>query len=206
MENKTIRWAQKLAALAQSGLTYSENPYEIERYQQIRQIAAEMMANKTGTDKQKITKLFTEQNGYATPKIDVRAAVFKDKKVLLVKERADGKWTLPGGYADVDDSPSNAVERETKEESGFDVKTIKLAALYDRNKHPHKPAFAFHLWKAFFICKITAGKPTPSYETPEVDFFSLNQLPLLSASRVLPRQIERMYQHHLDVSIPTDFD
>ncbi len=206
MEKLNIRWAQKLAALAQSGLTYSQNPYEIERYQQIRQIAAEIMAKSADKDTTRIIKLLSEQKGYATPKIDVRAAVFKNEKVLLVKERVDGKWTLPGGYADVDDSPSRAVERETKEESGLEVKTKKLAALYDRNKHPHTPALTFHLWKVFFICQIIGGKIKTSYETTEVDFFSLNQLPILSRSRILPEQIHRMYQHHIDNSIPADFD
>ncbi len=206
MEPKWLDWARRLAAISQSGLTYSDNHYEIERYQTIRDIAAEMMADGGRLEKVRFAELFSRQAGYATPKVDVRGAAFRDDTILLVKESVDGLWTLPGGFADVGDSPAEAVERETLEESGFKVRTTKLCALYDRNKHPHKPSFPFHLYKLFFLCEITGGEPQTSHETDAVEFFPENELPPLSQGRVLPQQIKRMFQHYRDPSLPTDFD
>ncbi len=206
MEPKWLDWARRLAAISQSGLTYSDNHYEIERYEAIRDIAAEMMADGGRLEKVRLVELFSREAGYATPKVDVRGAAFRDDKILLVKESVDGLWTLPGGWADVGDSPSEAVERELLEESGFEVRTTKLCAVYDRNKHPHKPSFPFHLYKMFFLCEITGGEPTTSPETDAVEFFAENQIPPLSQGRVLPQQIKRMFQYYRDPSLPTDFD
>ena len=206
MEPKWLDWARRLAAISQSGLTYSDNHYEIERYQTIRDIAAEMMAAGGDLEKAEFAELFSRQAGYATPKVDVRGAAFRDDTILLVKESVDALWTLPGGFADVGDSPAEAVERETLEESGFKVRTTKLCAVYDRNKHPHKPSFPFHLYKMFFLCEITGGEPQTSHETLAVEFFAENQIPPLSQGRVLPQQIKRMFQHYRNPSIPTDFD
>lgn len=131
---KWLKWAKDLQAISQDGLTYSENKFEIERYKQIRGIAAEMMAEYSETEFEKILGLFAEQAGYATPKIDVRGVVFKDDKVLLVKEKSDGGWTLPGGWADPNESPKESVEREVFEESGFITEAIQVLAVYDRDK------------------------------------------------------------------------
>jgi len=206
MEPNWLTWAKRLAALAQDGLTYSDNEYEIDRYQQIRQIAAEMMAAGFDLDAKTFLDLFTAEHGYATPKVDVRGAVIRDNKILLVKEKIDGGWTLPGGWADPCQSPSEAVAREVFEESGFEVRVVKLAAVYDRSKHPHLPLMPFHLYKLFFLCEITGGVPTESYETTGVEFFAENALPSLSISRTLPFQIARMFEHHRNRALPTDFD
>ena len=206
MDPKWLDWARRLAAISQSGLTYSDNHYEIERYQAIGDIAAEMMASGSRLEKVRFAELFSREAGYATPKVDVRGAVFRDDKILLVKESVDGLWTLPGGFADVGDSPSEAVEREVLEESGFEVRAVKLCAVYDRNKHPHKPSFPFHLYKMFFLCEITGGEAKTSPETDAVEFFAEDQIPPLSQGRVLPQQIKRMFDYYRDPSLPTDFD
>ena len=206
MEPKWLDWARQLAAISQSGLHYCDNHYEIERYRAISDIAAEMMADGGRLEKVVFAELFSRQAGYATPKVDVRGAVFRDDTILLVKESVDGLWTLPGGFADVGDSPSEAVVREVVEESGFEVRTTKLCAVYDRNKHPHKPSFPFHLYKIFFLCQITGGEPRTSSETDAVEFFAENEIPPLSQGRVLPKQIKRMFQYYRDPSLPTDFD
>jgi len=198
--------ARKLQATAQTGLEFNANAYDRDRYRLISEIAAEMMATHCDTPVETFQKMFDAQSGYATPKVDVRAAVFRDGEILLVREAADGLWALPGGWSDVNDSPREAVEREVWEESGFHVKATKLAAVYDRAKHPHLPPMPFHIYKMFFLCEIVDGKPATSRETLEVGFFAMNALPPLSVSRNLPFQIERMSEHVKDPSLPTDFD
>ncbi|OHB67340.1 MAG: ADP-ribose pyrophosphatase [Planctomycetes bacterium RBG_13_60_9] len=207
MEPNWLTWAKRLAALAQNGLTYSDNEYEIDRYEQIRQIAAEMMAAGSHVGTKAFLDLFSREQGYATPKVDVRGAVFRDNKILLVKEKIDNGWTLPGGWADPCQSPSEAVVREIFEESGFEARAVKLAAVYDRSKHPHQPPMPFHLYKMFFLCEITGGQAKESHETTGVEFFAENEIPEpLSISRTLPFQIARMFEHHRNPALPTDFD
>lgn len=205
MNEALIRWAQKIQALSQTGLTYAEDPYDRERYEELRQIAAEMLAAPLGAEPSELAGLFRAAEGYATPKIDVRGVVIQDEKVLLVRERSDGLWTLPGGWADVGDAPSHAVEREIREESGYEAQAVKLLALYDRNLHGHPP-MAFHVYKAFFRCEITGGSPALSSETDGVDFFVLNALPPLSVERVTAEQIARFFAHARHPEWPTDFD
>jgi len=125
--------------------------------------------------------------------------------VLLVRERSDGRWTLPGGWVDVNDSPSQAVEREVREESGYQARAVKLAALIDKNRHPHPPG-VFHIYKLLFLCELTGGSPATSAETDAVQFFALTALPELSTGRILAAQIERAYQHRLNPALPTEFD
>jgi len=207
MEPNWLKWAKQLAALAQNGLMYSDNEYEIDRYKQIRQIAAEMMSAGFEVEGKTFIDLFSQERGYATPKVDVRGAAFRDDRILLVREKLDGGWTLPGGWADPCQSPSEAVAREVFEEAGFQVHVTKLAAVYDRSKHPHKPPMPFHLYKLFFLCEITGGTATESYETTGVDFFPEDSIPEpLSISRTLPFQIARMFEHHRHPALPTDFD
>jgi ADP-ribose pyrophosphatase YjhB (NUDIX family) len=207
MEPNWLKWAKQLAALAQNGLTYSDNEYEADRYKQIRQIAAEMMSAGFEVESKAFIDLFSQERGYATPKVDVRGAAFRDDKILLVREKLDGGWTLPGGWADPCQSPSEAVAREVLEEAGFQVRVTKLAAVYDRSKHPHKPPMPFHLYKLFFLCEITGGTASESYETTGVDFFAEDSIPdQLSVSRTLPFQIARMFEHHRNPALPTDFD
>jgi len=208
MPNEPKLWtlARRLQALSQTGLTFSNSEYDRERYQAISEIAAELMAQQSGTSIETFRQLFSQQHGYATPKVDVRAAVFRDGKFLLVQEASDGQWTLPGGWADVNDSAREAVEREVVEESGFTVRAKKLAAVYDRAKHPHTPPFPFHIYKLFFICEIAGGEPKTSNETMAVDFFPPDALPPLSATRILAEQIDRMFNHATDLNLPTYFD
>lgn len=207
MEPNWLKWAKQLAALAQNGLTYSDNAYEIERYEQIRRIAAEMMAAGFELDTKTFLDLFPREKGYETPKVDVRGAVFRDDRILLVREKLDGGWTLPGGWADPCQTPSEAVVREIFEESGFEARVTKLAAVCDRSKHPHRPLMPFHIYKLFFLCEITGGAPAESHETTGVEFFAESEVPeQLSISRTLPFQIVRMFEHHRDPGLPTDFD
>ncbi len=205
MDPSWLERAKRLQAIAQTGLTYARDPYDRERYEAVRDIAVALIADRTGGEPRALADLFAGESGYATPKVDVRAAVFRDERILLVKERSDGLWTVPGGWADVGDSPSTAVERETLEESGYSVRAVKLAAVYDRNRHDHAPHL-FHIWKLFFVCEITGGSPRPSVETEAVEFFALDRLPELSTGRVTSRQIAQMLEHHRHREWPTAFD
>lgn len=197
--------ARRLFALSQTGLHFTPQEYDRERYREIAQIAGQLLANESAHSPDRLHATWFVEDGYATPKIDVRGAIFRDGRVLLVRETTDGNWTMPGGWADVNDSPSSAVEKEIEQESGFTAKAVKLAALYDRNKHEHPP-YLFHAWKAFFICDITGGAPRFSNETDGVDFFALDELPELSTGRATAAQIRRMYVHHLQRALPTEFD
>ncbi|MDZ8227803.1 MULTISPECIES: NUDIX hydrolase [unclassified Nostoc] len=205
METKWLEWAQKLQAIAQNGLTYSENPFDIERYKQLRAIATEIMATYSNVEHSHVLDLFSREVGYATPKVDVRGAIFRDDTILLVKERADGCWTLPGGWADVGESPSQVVMKEVYEESGYQARAIKLLAVYDRDKQGHPP-LPFYVYKLFFKCELIGGSPSSSIETEEVGFFAEDALPELSIGRVTPAQITRLFQHYRQPDLPTDFD
>jgi ADP-ribose pyrophosphatase YjhB (NUDIX family) len=151
-------------------------------------------------------EIFKREAGYATPKVDVRGVVFQSDTILLVKEVADGGWTLPGGWADVNESPKESVVREIREESGYETKPLKLLAIYDRSKHAHVPAFPFHVYKLFILCDLIGGASTTSVETSDVEFFAEHELPNLSLSRVTPSQIRRFFEHHRKPNLPTDFD
>jgi ADP-ribose pyrophosphatase YjhB (NUDIX family) len=205
MSLKWLAWAQKVQAIAQNGLTYTENPYDVERYQQLLQVAAEMMAAQSGVEPDYVLDLFRQEDGYATPKVDVRGAVFQDSKILLVKEREDGGWTLPGGWVDVGESPKQAIEREILEESGYQTRAVKLLAVYDRDRHGHPPN-RHSVYKLFFQCELLGGSPTINLEAEAVDFFPEDQIPPLSLSRVVPSQIDRLFEHYRHPEWATDFD
>ena len=179
-------WAREMQALAQTGLAFTRDQYDRQRYERLLTLAAQIMAEYTGMAVPDIEVMFTQQTGYATPKLGVRGAVFRDDKVLLVRERQDAdRWTLPGGWADVNESPAEAVAREVREEAGVEVHAYKLAAVWDRARHPHGVAQPFHIWRLFFLCEITGGDPRPGPETSEVAFFAEHELPAeLSTRRV----------------------
>lgn len=204
--SELIKWAQELQAIAQSGMAYTENPFDKERYQKLSHLAAQIMTAGTGAQFDEVFSVFRSQTGYATPKVDVRGVVFKGKKLLFVRELMDGgKWTLPGGWADVNESPGYSVEREVREEAGMIVKARKVAAVFDRNLHGHPP-FPFHTYKLFIICDLIAEATPDPLETAEPTFFANDQIQDLSLLRVTPDEISCMFEHLADPDRPTDFD
>jgi ADP-ribose pyrophosphatase YjhB (NUDIX family) len=205
-DTRWLAWSQRIQAIAQNGLTFARDPYDRERYEALRGIAAEMLAAGSTLDPSLVLEVLEREADYATPKVDVRGAVFREDNLLLVRERSDGKWTLPGGWADVGASPAENVVREVYEESGFTVRATKLLAVFDRSKHPHEPPFAFHVYKLFLRCTLTGGTPNPSAETDAVEFFGERAIPDLSLTRVTPAQVSRMFEHHRQPDLPTDFD
>ena len=205
MDARWIEWARRLHAIAQNGLTFSKDPFDCERYEQVRSVAAEILASYSDIDIALISNLLRGEQGYATPKLDVRGAVFHANRLLLVRERSDGLWTLPGGWADIGDSPAEAVVREIREESGFETQVCKLVALYDRTRHEHPPML-FHVYKAFFLCDLVGGRASVSHETSAVGFFERDKLPRLSTARVTARQVDRLFEHHTNRGLPTEFD
>lgn len=203
-----LRWARELQAHAQSGLTFTKDPFDRERYEQIRSLAADMVHVHTGEPFARVEALFSAQSGYATPKVDVRAAVFDDRgQILMVRETADGgRWTLPGGWADVNVTPAENAVKEVWEESGYEVAVTKLAAVWDRTRQGH-PMGMFSCCKMFFICRLMGGAPTTGLETSEVNWFAEADVPAdLSLPRVMPGHISRMFQHRAEPDLPTDFD
>lgn len=196
---------RRLLAIAHTGLHYTENVYERERYEEVAKLAAELLSMDSLHSAASLQQAWRLEDGYVTPKIDVRGAIFRGDEVLLVRERADGKWTLPGGFADVNEWPSLSVTKEIEQESGYAAKAVKLAAVHDRSKHNY-PGYMFHIWKLLFICELTGGEARISSETDGVEFFSLSSLPELSTGRSTVAQIQRMYEHYRNPSLPTDFD
>jgi ADP-ribose pyrophosphatase YjhB (NUDIX family) len=205
-EPKWLLWAREVQAIAQTGLAFTQDPYDLERYQRLRVIAAEMVADGTGVELERIQSLFAQEVGYATPKVDVRGAVFRDQRILLVREVSDGGWTLPGGWADVNQSARECVEREIREESGFEARALKLAAVCDYRRQGHRNALPYSIYKMFFVCELTGGAARTSLETSGVDFFDPHQLPPLSLGRTNPRQIALMFAHREDPTLPAEFD
>jgi len=205
-DTRWLEWAKQLQAIAQNGLAFATDAYDVERYQAVRSIVAEMLAAGSGAAPSVILETLEKESGYATPKVDVRGVVFREDKLLMVRERSDGKWTLPGGWADVCASPAENVVREIHEESGFGTVATKILAIYDRSKHPHEPPFPFHVYKLFILCTIVGGTMTTSNETDSVEFFAEHEIPELSITRVTPAQIKRMFEHHRQPGLPADFD
>jgi len=200
-----LEWAREIQALSQTGYHYAENEYQRERNRRLTEIAAEIISEHTNLPYTQLSQIFQAQIGYATPRIDVRGAVFQDNRLLLVRERQDGGWTMPGGWADVGDVPSAAAEREVWEEAGFRVKARKLIGVYDANRL--EPLELFHAFKLVFLCDLIEGAARPSSETSEVAFFSQNELPgILSGARTRPRHILDAFQALQDPDCTTVFD
>lgn len=203
-----LKWARELQAISQTGLAFTRDPYDRQRYEAIRELSARIFQSHTETPFQHITELFSGETGYATPKVDVRAAVFDAQdRLLMVRETADdGRWTLPGGWADVNTTPAENAVKEVREESGYTVDVKKLAAVWDRTKQRH-PDRVFSCYKMFFLCDLKGGTASTGLETSEVCWFAENDIPEdLSMGRVLPHQIKRMFAHHRDFKLETDFD
>src|SRR3569833_182014 len=198
-------WARKVQAIAQNGLLFTQDSFERERYTQLQELTSSILAAELDIPLGAARALWDNEKGYATPKVDVRGGVFDGDRVLLVRERSDGGWTLPGGWVDVNDAPSEAVAREIYEESGYRAKATKLAKLVDKNRHPHPPSL-HHIYKQIYLCDHTGGAAKTSNETDGVDFFPVHSLPKHSVGRALSSQIVRLYEHHLNRALPTDFD
>src|SRR5215207_4251558 len=202
--SKWIDWAREIFSLSQSGITYSGNEYDIERYKRLQEITAEMIASASIVSKETVLDSFSMQAGYITPKVDVRGAVIRDGKILLIQERADGRWAMPGGWADLGNSPASVAEREVWEESGFRVKAEKVVAVLDANRI--EPMEFYHAYKIIFLCKLLDGEPRISHETLAVDFFDLDNLPPLSVYRTNEDMLREVFAHVQDQNRPTAFD
>jgi ADP-ribose pyrophosphatase YjhB (NUDIX family) len=202
-------WTRELQAMAQTGLAFCRDPYDRDRYEALRALASKMMAAHTGAPAERIEALFHAEKGYTTPKVDVRGAVFDPEgRLLMVREVQDrGRWTLPGGWADVNLTAAENVLKEIREESGYEARVIKLAAAWDRARQGHDPS-VFSCMKLFYVCGLTGGEASTSLETSEVAWFRHDALPLedLSTGRVLPRQLARMFEHYRLPELATDFD
>ena len=205
MEPKWLEWAKQLQSIAQAGLTYSKDIYDIERFEAIRNISVEIMEQYTDMENKKIKELFANETGYQTPKVDVRAVIFKDDKILMVREKMDGNWSLPGGWADIGLTPSEVAVKEVREESGFDVKAMKLIAVLDKKRHPH-PSSPYHVYKIFIQCELIGGQAETGTETSAVKFFAENELPPLSIDRNTESQIRIAFKHLHNPQAPVYFD
>lgn len=199
-----LRWAQRIQAIAQTGLTYARDPFDRQRYEELRELAIEMAAE-AGAAADAARAAFTSEDSYPTPKVDVRAVVFRDDELLLVREARTGAWTLPGGWADVGDTPGGVAERETREESGYAVKARKMIAVFDKSRHEHPPSL-YYTYKMLVLCELVGGEARESHETDGVGFFGRDALPELDLERTTPGQVAAAFAHGADPSLPTEFD
>lgn len=189
-----LKIAKEIQSIAQAGLTYGENKYDRDRYQQLLALSSEIVAHYTDTPREKIYDLYSEEKGYLTPKVDVRGVVFRDGKILMVKESIDGKWSIPGGWADVNYSPFEVAAKEVREEAGIEVIPLRLLAVFDKMKHRH-PADIHHVYKIFVLCQDTGGQPDTGMETTDVRWVDRNNLPPLSELRITREQIGYMFEY-----------
>ena len=199
-----LDWAREIFSLSKAGLAYSQNEFDLERYKRLQEITAEMIASQGNLEKEAVLESFSMQAGYVTPKIDVRGAVVHDGKILLIQERADGRWSMPGGWADLGNAPASVAEREVWEESGYRVKAEKVVAVLDANRI--EPMEFYHAYKIIFLCKLLDGEPRTSHETLAVDFFDLNELPPLSLFRTSESMLQEVLAHVQDPLRPALFD
>jgi ADP-ribose pyrophosphatase YjhB (NUDIX family) len=200
-----LEWSREIQALAQTGLYYAPDDYHRDRCRRLIGIAAEIAAEHSGLPKEDLMRAFTAARGYATPKVSVRGAVFRGGKILLVRERTDGGWCMPGGWADVGDSPSAMVEREVMEESGLRVRAARLVGVYDRNNGMDERE-VMHLYDLVFLCDDLGGEPRPSNETSDARFFDVGGIPPLSGVRTSLRNIEDAVARRDDPSLQPTFD
>ncbi|UNP78143.1 NUDIX hydrolase [Bacillus nitratireducens] len=192
MTVKWIDWVKQIQSIAQAGLMYSKDVYDIERFQQLRDISVSMMSHYTNTDWEVVENLFASETGYQTPKVDIRAVIFQKEKLLFVKEKSDRKWALPGGWADIGYTPTEVAAKEVLEETGYKVDHFRLLAIFDKEKHQPSPS-ATHIYKVFIGCEIVGGEKKLSIETEDIDFFSENEIPDLSIARNTEWQIKEMF-------------
>lgn len=187
-----LKWAIEIQSIAQIGLTYTKDEYDKERYEQLRNIASEMLSYKTDIPVDKVKNLFCNEQGYQTPKLDTRAAIFKDDKILLVHEK-NGFWSLPGGWVDILESIESNTIKEVKEEAGLDVVAKKVIAIQDRNKH-NTPIYPYGVCKVFVECEVMGGEFVENIETVEIGYFSIDNLPKLAEEKCTPKQVEMCFE------------
>ncbi len=204
-ESPWLAWAREIQAISQTGLTYSVTGFDTQRYERLMEIAAEIIHSHTTLPKEVIHDNFRIQPGYATAKVDVRGAIVRDGKILLVQERSDECWCMPGGWADVGEAPAEMVAREVLEESGFIVEVKKVIGVYDANREG-RPLEFFHAYKIVFLCEITGGEAQTSDETMGVDFFEFDKLPPFSTNRTNNRHLQDILAHFENPEQPTVFD
>ena len=195
-----LQISRELAAIAQTGIAYSKDPFDIERFQRIHELASDLLRSESGCDFS-----WPLEPGYTTPKVDVRGVAFIDDKVILVRERSSGKWTVPGGWADVNLSPQENVEKEFLEETGYSVSAHTLVSVYDRERAGY-PRNAHSIYKLTFLCSFDGGEPTTGFETSEIDTFALDSLPELDSHRIRFCDIERCYEFLRLGKKPADFN
>ena len=203
--DEIIKWAIEIQSLAQAGLEYGTGVYDLERYKRLREISAEMMSYKTDIPIEKVTDLFCNEKGYQTPKIDTRAVIFKDDKILLVYEN-DGYWTLPGGWCEVTETIATNIIKEAKEEAGVNVKPLRIIAIQDRNKH-NKPITVYSICKIFVLCELLGGEFKENSETIKMEYFALNELPEnISDDKSTKEQIQMCFKAKDDKNWKVEFD
>lgn len=200
-----LAWAREIQALSQTGLAFATSEYETQRYRRLTEIAAEIVRAHTDLPEERLLEDFYLQPGYATPKVDVRGAVVRDSQILLVQERVDGRWCMPGGWADVGDLPSEMVVREVWEESGYRVEPRKVLGVFDANRGG-RPLELYHAYKVVFLCELVGGEARPSHETLDVAFFAFDDLPPLSTNRTNERHLAEVLAHLRDPERPAAFD
>lgn len=193
MQLKWLEWAKQIQAISQAGLAYSKDMYDLERFEMLRDLSVEILSEYTGVEQEQVRSLFAGEKGYATPKVDVRAVVFRDERLLLVREKVDGDWALPGGWADIGLSPKEVAAKEVLEESGLIVEPVRLLGVLDKKFHNHPPE-PWHVYKMFILCEETGGEAQAGMETMEVGFFSKDRLPPLSQERNTLKQVLWLFE------------
>jgi len=193
-QHQQLDLIKRIKALADTGLVYAKDDYDRERYQELKEISLQLMAQVSGRPLNVLQRFFLPEKDYPTVKVDVRGLVLNDKdEILMTKEIVDGKWTIPGGWADIGDTPAEAIIKEIKEETGLETEILGLLAVYDKSRHPHPPQ-PFYVYKLNFLCRITGGKLQPGFDIQDVDFFPLDKLPPLSKDRILKSQIDHLFE------------
>lgn len=203
-EHQWLEWAKELQFIAQAGLTYTKDPFDKERFERVREIAAEIMSLQGRLPLEQVKDLFCNETGFQTPKLDTRAAIFKDNKILLVKEK-NGTWSMPGGWVDVMQTVKSNTIKEVKEEAGLDVKAERVIALQDRNLH-NKPPYAYNVCKVFVLCEVLGGDFQSNIEIVESRYFGLDELPVLAEEKNTREQIEMCFSAYRDENWQIEFD
>jgi ADP-ribose pyrophosphatase YjhB (NUDIX family) len=203
---KILEYIKRIKAISETGLLYSLSEYDTDRYKELQNISFELMSMITGKEPEILKNFYLPQKDYPTPKVDIRGLILNEKnEILLVKEKEDGKWSLPGGWAEIGFSPVEVIQKETQEETGYSIKVIRLLAIYDKKFYPHPPQPAY-TYKIIFLCEITGGAATDAFDIAGIDYFGINNLPEVSECRILKMQIEQVYNKAITGDMNIHFD